>query len=62
MEANKKLNEYLKEHGISQIFIAEKLGVSPTRMSMMLNGKRKMTADDLIKICKILKVSPEMFM
>lgn len=62
MEANKKINDYLKEHGISQTFIAEKLGISRTRMSMMLNGKRKMTADDLIKICKILKVSPEMFM
>lgn len=62
MEANKKLNEYLKEHGISQSFLAEKLGISRTRMSMMLNEKRKMTADDLIKICKILKVSPEMFM
>ncbi len=62
MEANKKINDYLKEHGISQAFLAEKLGISSTRMSMMLNAKRKMTADDLIKICKILQVSPEMFM
>lgn len=61
METNKKLNDYLKGHGISQAFLAEKLGISRTRMSMMLNGKRKMTADDLIKICKILKVSPEAF-
>ncbi len=62
MNANEKIKKYLEEHGISQAFLAKKLCFSNTRMSMMINGKRKMTADDLFKICKILDVSPEMFM
>lgn len=62
MNANEKLKKYLEEHGISQAFLAKKLGFSNTRMSMMINGKRKMTADDLFKICIILNVSPESFM
>lgn len=62
METNKKLNDYLKGHGISQAFLAEKLGVSAAKLSMMLNGKRKMTADELMRICKELKVSPDYFL
>lgn len=35
----KTIQEHLKSHGIKQVFLAEKIGVSPKRLSDMLCGK-----------------------
>lgn len=52
------VKSYLKDHGVKQSYIAENLGITPTEVSYKLNGKLKLTADDLIKIAMILKTSP----
>ena len=38
----KVVQKYLKDNGIKQVFLAEKIGVSPKRLSDMLCGKLEM--------------------
>ncbi len=56
-----KVRLYLKDHGIQQRFVAEKCNISQSTFNAMLNGKRKMYAEDLRQICYALNVSPEVF-
>lgn len=57
----KKVRQYLKDHGIQQRFVADKCNISASTFNAMLNGKRKMYAEDLRLICYALDVSPEVF-
>lgn len=56
-----KVKQYLEDHGIRQSFVAEKCNISLSTFNSMLNGKRKMYAEDLRLICLTLNVSPELF-
>lgn len=56
-----KVRQYIDEHGIRQSFVAKKCNISTTTFNAMMNGKRKMYADDLRDICYALQVSPETF-
>ena len=56
-----KVKQYLEDHGIRQSFVAEKCNFSLSTFNLMLNGKRKMYAEDLRLICYALNVSPEVF-
>lgn len=47
------LKEYFKEKNISQYDVEEKTGISQSKISLMLNNKRKLTAEELIKIGEI---------
>lgn len=50
-----KLREYLDENGIKVKFFAEKLGTSPTQISMWLRGARNPNRESMIKIEKATK-------
>ncbi len=50
MNINDFLNKYFKEHGISQAEVVRRIGLNQSKVSLMLNGKRKLTAEELIKI------------
>lgn len=52
MELEKKIRTYLKENGINQAFVAKLLNLSPANLGAMLNGKRRMKADELIIFCQ----------
>lgn len=56
-----KVRQYLKDHGIRQSFVAEKCNLSLSTFNSMMNGHRRMYAEDLRKICYALNVSPEVF-
>lgn len=56
-----KVRQYIDSKGIRQSFVAEKCGISATTFNAMMNGKRKMYAEDLRMICYALEVSPEEF-
>lgn len=56
-----KVRRYIDDHGIRQAFVAEKCNISTTTFNAMMNGRRKMYADDLRDICYALEVSPEEF-
>lgn len=44
------LKNYFKEKNISHYDIAKKIGISQSKVNLSLNGKRKITAEELIKI------------
>ena len=56
-----RVKQYLEDHGITQSFVAEKCNFNPTTFNAMMNGKRKMYAEDLRLVCYALNVSPEVF-
>lgn len=56
-----KVKLYLEDKGIKQAFVAQKCNISTTTFNAMMNGKRKMYAEDLRSICYALEVSPELF-
>lgn len=61
MLVHEKVKQYLEERGIRQSFVAEKCSMSATTFNAMMNGHRKMYAEDLRAICYALEVSPEQF-
>ena len=56
-----KVRSYIESHGMKQIAVAKKAGISNVTFNAILNGKRKMYAEDLRAICLALDVSPEVF-
>ena len=44
------LKEYFKERKISQYEIEKRTGISQSKVNLSLNGKRKLTAEELINI------------
>lgn len=50
MGVGTNIKEYLRKKGISQIWLCESTGITPERMSLSLNEKRKMTFDDYARI------------
>ena len=61
MDVQSKVARYVQDCGIKQSFIAEKTGLSPAKISMILNNNQKMTADELVLFCKALQKSPNDF-
>lgn len=52
---------YLKQVGLKQKVVAEKAGISEKKFSALMTGRSTLNADDLMKICIVLNVSPEEF-
>lgn len=55
------INNTMTDLGIKQKIIAEKIGVSEDRVSRILSGKSKMLADEMINICVLLDIDPNVF-
>lgn len=58
----KRIDEYLTENGIKQSFVAEKVGIEPSRMSGICKKGRNIDCVLYYKICKVLNVPFETFM
>lgn len=50
------LKEYFNKNKISQYDIQNKTGISQSKISLILNGKRKLTADELIIIAIVYRL------
>ena len=48
----------IKEKGLRKSYVANKAGYSTQQFSGILNGRRKVTYDDIIRISKVLNVTP----
>lgn len=53
------LKKYFKERNISQYEIEEKTNISQSKISLILNNKRKITAEELLKISIIFDINLE---
>jgi addiction module HigA family antidote len=56
------LEEFLKPLEMSQVQLAEKMGVPIQRVNTLINGKRDMTAETAILLSRVLKTSSEFWM
>lgn len=62
MNCNKMIADYLEAKGITQKFISNKTGLSQNKISQIVNGTRKVTADELVLIAKALDVNADIFL
>lgn len=58
----KRIGQYLKDHGITQSFVAEKVGIDKPRMSDICTKGRSIDCVLYYKICKALNVPFETFL
>lgn len=58
---NKKIKNYMEERGIKQSFLKEPLGMTASTLNALLNGNRKLSAEEYFKICDALGVPLEYF-
>ena len=56
------LEEYLKPLGLGQIQAAERLGISLNRLNEIVLSKRRITADTALRLSRLLKTSPQLWM
>lgn len=57
----KRIKSYISETGLKFNSVSEKIGVPMNTFSAMMNGKRKITAEEYFSICKALGVPVEKF-
>ena len=56
------LEEYLKPLDVGQLEAARRVGVSLNRLNEIVLGKRRITADTALRLARILKTSPQLWM
>lgn len=57
----KKMKNFFEEQGVKQKFIAQKTGITETTLSLIMQGKRKCTIEEYVKICKFAGCSFDTF-
>ena len=58
MKVHEIIKKYIEEKGIKQNYICEKTGIAENTLSIILNGKRKLSADEFELIIKALEIDP----
>lgn len=48
----------IKQKGLKQRYVAQRIGVSEKTFSAMLTGRQNILVDDVEKICDVLDVTP----
>lgn len=62
MCVGERINTYMRDNGIKQSFISEKTGISPQKLSLSLNGNRKLQFEEYELICGALSVGTDKFL
>jgi transcriptional regulator with XRE-family HTH domain len=57
----KQLRDYVYANGLSQKVIATNMGCTESQVSLLLNGKRRLTIEDYLLFCRAIAVSPTRF-
>lgn len=55
------IRKYIEDNKMNQTAIGREAGLTKQAMSSAMNGKRKLSADEYLKICKVLGVSADFF-
>ena len=56
------LEDYLKPRALSQTAAASAMGIPLNRLNEIIRGKRGITADTALRLAKLLKTDPELWM
>lgn len=59
MNVNSRVKQYIEDHGIKQVAIAEKMGIPIWQFNNIMTGRKKMSADELYKFCRALNCSAD---
>lgn len=62
MTIEAKIKNYLQENGIKQKWLSEKTGIQDTKISMTLNGHRRLTFAEYELICGALDLTVDTFL
>lgn len=62
MRENIKIKNYLKDNGITQAFLSRRTKIEPAKLSLALNGERKLSLDEYAVICGVLGVNTDFFL
>lgn len=62
MSVGAAIGSYLKENGIKQTFLADKVGMPDAKMSAIINQGQRIEVVEYYKICKALDVPFEKFL
>lgn len=54
--------EFLEEYGLSQNRLAKAIGISPNRITEIVNNRRRITADTALRLALYFGNSPEFWM
>jgi DNA-binding Xre family transcriptional regulator len=57
-----QIKKHLEENGIKHMYIAKLLGITESKLSLMLGGKRKISLEEYEFICYVLGVGVDKFM
>lgn len=55
-------DEFLSEYGLSQSQLAKAVGISPNRITEIVNNRRRITADTALRLSLYFGNSPEFWM
>lgn len=56
------LSELIEKNGVKKTYVANRMGISPTKLSSVLHGRNKFTTDIALKAATALNISPEIFL
>lgn len=56
------MREYVIANDLSQKVIALNMGVTEAQISLLLNGKRRLTVEDYLSFCRAISVNPMKFL
>lgn len=52
------LKNVIKDKGLKQVSIALKIGVTPNKLSQIVNLERKLDANEMFAICEAIGMTP----
>lgn len=58
---HERVREHIRQMQVKQNWLAKRMRMSEGALSLILTGKRKMTVDELERLCAILCVPPDAF-
>lgn len=56
-----QLRSYIDSQGLSRKLIAANMKITESKLSLMLNGKRRITVDEYFDLCRAIAVDPRKF-
>lgn len=61
-DAAEILSDLIEENGLKKTFVAYKMGITLPKLSSVLHGRNKFTADIAFRAAEVLNVSPGIFL
>lgn len=59
MNVRDNIRKYIQDKGLTQAVMARRAGLTPTKLSMALQNKRKLDVDEFIRLCEAMGVTTE---